>query len=118
MPLSRRYDFGRFDLPPADVFEPGGQDSHHEGPGKDIQVTTRRNFRGPKRPRKLRSIPYLTVIVRNHRPKPPEGFGGNRDPELGNIPLRNVRMKSSRHLMLLAASSARNERENPPHSQT
>ena len=79
-------DLGSLDLPFTDILEPGRKDSDHVGTGENIQIPASRVFGGAKRPGKLRCIPDLTMVMGDHGPETSQGFCGNGNTELRNIP--------------------------------
>jgi len=78
---------GRFDLTLADILEPRRQQPHHVRASESVQITTRGDFGRSQRSGELRRVPYLSMMVGNHRPEAPQGFGGNGDAQLRDVPL-------------------------------
>lgn len=79
-------DLGRFDLTLANVFEPGRENSDHVSARENIEIPARRGLRGAERAGKLRCVPDLPMIVRDHRPEASQSLRRDRDAELRNIP--------------------------------
>ncbi len=102
------------DLPLADVLVPRLQLPDHERPGEDVEVGAHRLVRESHRPRQLRGVPRLAVVVRQHRPEPAHGAAGTPIPSWGTSRSRKVRMKPSRQARLSPLDRARNDRGSPP----
>ena len=80
-------DFGSLDLALADIFKPGWKHSDHVGSRENVEIASGSVLGSAERPRKLRRIPNLPVVMGDHGPKTSQGFGRNRDAKLGNITL-------------------------------
>jgi len=78
-------DFGRTDLALADVFVPRWKLPNHKGRDQTIQVPPDGRIGHSEGTRKLRGIPNLPVIVREHGPESPQGRRADGDAELGQI---------------------------------
>jgi len=80
-------DFGSLDLALADIFKPGWKHSDHVGARENVEIASGSVLGSAQRPRKLRRVPNLPVVMSHHGPKTSQGFGRNRDAKLGNITL-------------------------------
>ena len=80
-------DFRSLDLALADIFKPWWKDSDHVGARENVEIASGSVLGSAERPRKLRRIPNLPVVMGDHGPKTSQGFGRNRDAKLGNITL-------------------------------
>jgi hypothetical protein len=64
---------------------PGLELPHHQGVGQQIEVPPGRGRIDPERLGRLRRIPDLRVVVRQHRPETQEGGGRDAHAPLGKI---------------------------------
>ena len=80
-------DLGRLDLTLLQILEPRGQRPDHERPGENVEIPARRPLARTERPRQLRPVPDLSMVVRDHRPEAAQRFRRDRDAELRNVAL-------------------------------
>src|SRR5437763_15436788 len=83
----RKINLGRFHLALAQVLVPWRQDPYHERRREEIEIAAHGHVRDPKRACKLRSIPDLAVIVREHRPEALQRRRSDGDAELRQVTL-------------------------------
>src|SRR5262249_40576306 len=77
----------RLYLPLREILVPRLKLPHHEHAGEQIEVATNGRLADAETARRLRVVPQLSVIVRDHRPESQEHRRGCRPPELRQIAL-------------------------------
>ena len=70
-------DLRSFYLPFFHVFIPRLQLPDYVGTRQNVEIPTCRYLRAAKGPREFGGIPNLSMIMSDHGPESPEGFGGN-----------------------------------------
>ena len=79
--------FRRLDLPLAEIFMPGRKLANHKSSGEPVQQPAHGWFGYTERARRFGRIPYLAMVVREHRPESPHSRGWRRQSELRQIQL-------------------------------
>ena len=78
-------DPGCLHLTLPDVLVPALQLPDHGGLGEDVQVSLDGRVGDAERPRELRCVPRLAVVVREHRPEPAHRRGQQTKPKSGDL---------------------------------
>jgi len=84
----RHIDLGRLHLSFAQVLEPGEDLPQHQRRGEQVEVAADRHVGDPEGAGELRSVPYLPVVVSDHRPEASERLGRDADSKRREIPLQ------------------------------
>src|SRR5450755_2655550 len=75
-------DFRRLDLALPQVLVPWRQLARHEETAEQVEVAPRGGFAHTQRSCRVRRIPNLPMVMREHRPETKYRRGGNRDSHL------------------------------------
>src|SRR5690625_1088177 len=79
-------NLGRAHLALTQVGVPRLQLAHHEDVRKKIEITSCGGLVHPKRTSRLSRVPDLAMIMREHRPEAPQGFGWRTHAPLREVP--------------------------------
>ena len=111
-------DFRRLQLPFAAVGVPGLQTANPVGAAEKSEIMARGGLRSTEGASELGAVPDLAMKMGDHRPEARSVSAAVRTPSCGRSCSRKVRRQSLRQRALAVSVVAKNERGNPPRSQS